>query len=236
MGTVIGVSPGGRGKFAVAAMYWPGRFPALAVGTSSHSGVDAVLNEVVGVSGEWGGLTYATIAAPLTWSGSPSGWRKCDKRLKKMLPPWVPSTWLRAPNALPGAVSVQGAALTWRLAKEIKAGILPSHGVAETHALVSWASIGRDLSDMVLDYRRGTQTPERRHDCQRALLARLVEPGMIRLEGAEPHNADELDALLSALVSLGLGFPDCGLVVKTMVGGDIRPVGQRNVAVLQALP
>ena len=48
--------------------------------------------------------------------------------------------------------------------------------------------------------------------------------------------SDELDALVCAMVALGLAVPDSGLVITDYPGGDIRPVGKRSVAILQAFP
>ena len=236
MAIIIGVQPGGKGKFSVCSLYWNGRLPAIAFKARSYSGVDEVLADIVGVSGEWGELNSVAIAAPLSWSGTPSGWRKCDRQLRKVLPDWVPSTWIRAPNSLPGALSVQGPALTWALAREAKMGTIPAHAVVETHPRACLVHVARDLKTAVLNYR----DPEvslntRKKHCAR-LLERITEPGMVRIDAEAPKSADELDALVCSLVALGCAYPETGLVIHELPGGDIRPVGKRSLCILQAFP
>ena len=46
----------------------------------------------------------------------------------------------RSPNALPGAVGVQGPALTWAMAVEAKQGGLPKHTTIETRAPIRAAA------------------------------------------------------------------------------------------------
>lgn len=232
----VGVQPGGTGNFAVCALFWERQLPALVVKAGSYSGVDEVLNDIMGISGEWGPMGNLAIAAPLTWSGSPSGWRKCDRILLKQLPAWAPKSWLRAPNSLPGAISVQGPALTWALARETKLGQLAAHGVVETMPRLCLAQVAADLKTAVLDYRRREVAASTRRDHVRRLLQRLVEPGFVKIEQDKLETADALDALVCALVALASAVPEAGLVVSELAGGDIRPVGRRSVAILQAFP
>jgi predicted nuclease with RNAse H fold len=236
MAILVGVQPGGKGNFAVTALYWSGKLPAIVFRARSYFGVDEVLADIMGTTGEWGSLTMVAIAAPLSWSGTPSGWRRCDRAMVKGLPAWAPKTWLRAPNSLPGAVSVQGPALTWAMAKEAKLGQLPEHGVVETHPRVCLSHIASDLQAAVLDYRRRDISAEARQGHVEALLKRLTEPGMLRIDADSPRGPDELDALVCAMVALGVAVPDSGLVIQEHAGGDIRPVGKRSVMLLTAFP
>ena len=236
MAILVGVQPGGKGNFAVCALYWSGKLPAIVFKARSYNGVDDVLADIIGTTGEWGTLTQVAIAAPLSWSGTPSGWRRCDKQLLKTLPKWVPKTWLRAPNSLPGAISVQGPALTWAMAKEAKQEQLPPHGVVETMPRLCLANVASDMQSAVLGYRRRDVSAAKRQEHVAALLQRVCEPGFIRVDEEPPQSHDELDALVCAMVALGVAVPDSGLVITDYQGGDIRPVGKRSVSILQAFP
>lgn len=236
MAILIGVDPGGRNSFAVSALFWSGRLPAMHIGCRSYSGVDAVLRDISSVFGEWGELSAVAISAPLTWSGAPSGWRDCDLALRDRLPSWAPATWLRAPNTQPGAVVVQGPALAWALAREIKGGVLPSHPVVETHPLVSLARTMPDLKDSILGYRRRNVAARSRQKHTRRLIDRFVDAGIMKLESDVPTTAAELHASVAAIVALGCAFPDSGLVTHESKGGEIRPVGMRKLVILDALP
>lgn len=236
MAIMVGVQPGGKGNFAVCSLYWTGKLPAIVFESRSYAGVDEVLVDIMGVSGEWGNLTQAAVAAPLTWSGSPSGWRKCDKALRREIPGWAPETWLRAPNSLSGAFTVQGPALVWAMAKEAKLNQLPPHGVVETHPRLCLAHIASDLSAAVLGYRDKELTAPQRAAHVKTLLQRVTEPGIVRIDAEPPQSSDELDALICAMVALGVAVPECGLVLNEIPGGDIRPVGKRTVNILQAFP
>ena len=233
---LIGVSPGGRNKFATTALFFSGRLPASIVFTRVQSGVDDVLGSVVGIVGEWGELSAVAVAAPLTWSGVPSGWRACDRTMRKLFPAWMPKTWWRPPNLLPGSVAVQGPALAWALAREIKAGILPQHHLYETHPRASLALVAGDLKASILGYRQaGTTAPQKRKHIAR-LLETFRDAGAVKTEVEPPHTADELDALICAVTALGAVAPESGLVVHELEGGEIRPVGKRALAILKALP
>jgi predicted nuclease with RNAse H fold len=236
MAILVGVQPGGKGKFAVCAVYWSGTLPGIVVSARAHSGVDEVLAHILGISGEWDVLNMVAIASPLTWSGSHSGWRKCDKQLRKSMPSWAPDVWFRAPNNLPGSISVQGPALTWAMAKEAKLGQLPAHGVVETHPRACLAHIASDMRHAVLGYRKRDATPATQKKHIDALTARLTEPGILRFDVGQPQTSDELDALVCAMVALGVGVPECGLVMQELAGGDIRPVGKRSLMILSAFP
>jgi predicted nuclease with RNAse H fold len=236
MAILVGVQPGGRGNFAVCALYWNGKLPAIAVKARSYSGVDEVLAAILGITGEWDALNMVAIASPLSWSGTQSGWRKCDKLMLKQLPKWAPRNWLRAPNSLPGNVSVQGPALTWAMAKEAKLGMLPAHGVVETNPRICLAQVAADLQTEILDYRRREVDVELRRKHVKTLVQRLIEPGLLRIEQDPPKSADELDALVCAMVAFGAAVPEAGLVMQELAGGDIRPVGKRVVTLLQAFP
>lgn len=237
MAVLVGVQPGGKGKFAVCAAYWSGQLPALVFNARAYSGVDEALANILGVASEWGDvLSMVAIAAPLTWSGSPSGWRKCDRQLRKSLPAWTPPAWFRAPNSLPGAISVQGPALTWGMAKEAKLGQLPPHGVVETHPRACLAHIAADLRPAVLGYRnRELAVPTRQKHIE-TLTARLTEAGIVKLDTGLPQSPDALDALVCAMVALGCAIPEAGLVMQEFAGGDVRPVGKRAVMILSAFP
>ncbi|MBI5507741.1 MAG: DUF429 domain-containing protein [Deltaproteobacteria bacterium] len=233
---LVGVHPGGRNKFAVTTLFYNGRLPAAIVSSRAHSGVDDVLADIVGLVGEWGELNGAAIDAPLTWAGLPSGWRDCDLKAQRLLPAWAPKAWWRPPNVLPGAVAVQGPALAWALAREIKSGILPHHRLFETHPRTSLALCASDLKPNILGYRSvGVALSERRRHVGR-LLGHFGDAGVVKSEVEPPTSPDELDSLVCAITALGAVAQDCGLVVHELQGGEIRPVGHRTLAVLKALP
>src|SRR5579872_3791711 len=104
----VGVDPGGKKRFAEATLFFSQRLPVSLISSRIHSSVDDIIAQVVGVVGEWSELSAIAIAAPLTWSGVASGWRKCDKLARETLPNWMPKTWWRPPNVLPGTIAVQG--------------------------------------------------------------------------------------------------------------------------------
>ncbi len=236
MPILIGAHPGGRNSFAVTALFWTGRLPCMVVGVRSYSGVDAVCKDIMGVFGEWGEMTAAGIDAPLTWSGTPNGWRACDLALKELTPEWAPKTWNRAPNALPGTVGVQGPALTWAMAAEAKRGTLPEHQVYETNPRLSLARINPDNRAAVLGYRkRETAAPARKKHVEK-LAERFSDAGVVKYEVNPPATADELDALVSAVSALAVAFPECGVLARTLEGGEIRPVGKRSLVILDGLP
>ena len=235
MGIVIGANPGGRRSFAISALFWSGKAPALLIDSRSYSGVMDVLQDIIGVIGEWGELDAAAIAAPLTWSGSSSGWRDCDLGLKKHLPKWAPNSWLRSPNALSGAVAVQGPALTWAMAYEAKRGLLPEHAVFETHPRASLTSILPDMQKSLIGYRNREVGAKTRAKHVAKIAERLVDTGLVRLEHS-PSNADELEGMVCALTALAKAYPECGLVTREFEGAPIRPVGKRNLIVLAGLP
>lgn len=236
MSVFIGVYPGGRNKLAVCSSFFTGKLPVMFVGARSHSGVEAALKDVVGVAGEWGELGAVAIAAPLTWSGAPNGLRPCDLTLRSMLPSWVPQTWVRAPNSLPGAIAVQGPALAWVLAQEVRGGSLPRHKMLETHPLVSLVNVGRHLRKQILGYRKpGLDATTRRRHVAR-LVEGFVDAGLVKLELGPPQTSEELDALVCSLTALAVGVPDCGLVTEELEAGDIRPLGHRTPVVIRALP
>jgi hypothetical protein len=236
MSVLIGVHPGGRMKFAVCALFWSGKLPVSVFRARSYSGVDDVLADIVGVQGEWGSLAGIAIDAPLTWSGAPSGWRACDLALRNGLPSWVPKTWIRPPTTIPGAISVQGPALGWALAQEIKNGQLPEHGLVETNPRLSLACIASDLRDAVLGYRSRDISDDEVAAHIKRLVGRLEETGIIRIDAEPPSTPDELDALACAVVALARAYPDSGLLLGEWQGGDIRPIGRRPVAILRGLP
>lgn len=236
MGILVGVHPGGKSKFAVSAVYWNGKLPVALFHARSYSGVDEVLSDIIGLVGEWGGLDGVAIDGPLTWSGNPSGWRSSDLALRKSMPPWLPKSWVKPPNTLPGAISVQGPALTWALAREVRQGMLPEHPLFETHPRLTLAAIARDLREPVLNYRNRLLSAQRREQHIARLVERLVETGIVRIEAEAPKTADELDALVCSVVALAKIAPATGLITREWVGGDIRPVGKRSIVLLTALP
>ncbi|MCB0063664.1 MAG: DUF429 domain-containing protein [Caldilineaceae bacterium] len=236
MAILVGMHPGGRNSFAISALFWTGRLPALLIGSRAYSGVNAVLYDIMSVFGEWGELTAAAIASPLTWSGTPDGRRDCDRALKELVPAWAPSNWLRAPNVLPGSVGIQGPALAWSLAVEAKQGNLPKHQIYETHPRLSLGRFARDLREPLCGYRQRSITKDERTKYVTRLVDRLVDPGIIRIETDTPQIPEELEALVCATTALAVAFPQCGLITREMSGGDIRPVGRRSVILLEALP
>ena len=135
--------------------------------------------------------------------------------------------------ALPSAVTIQGPALTWAIAEEIRQGQLPHHIVVECHPRLSLALLWPDAQADVLGY--ATAEPAAAKHLA-ALKANFSDHGIVHFEDRGPQTAGELEALVAALTGLGVAVPDAGLVVHQHTGGDIRPVGKRAVAVLAALP
>ena len=236
MPILVGAHPGGRNSFAVSALFWTGRLPAMLIGSRAYSGVDAVLNDIMGTFGEWGELSAAAIDSPLTWSGSPNGWRECDRELKRYIPQWVPRTWHRSPNALPGAIGIQGPALTWSLAVEAKRGNIPVHTVVEAHSRISMARVMPEMRKSSLSYSRRDLTVATRRKHVARLVEHLVDSGALKIELEPPSSPEQLDALMCALTALSAHAPDSGLVSHTFEGGEIRPVGTRKLVILDALP
>lgn len=235
MPILLGIRPGGRDGFAVVALFWTGRPPVQMIAAHTLSGVQAVTNEIMGVVGEWGELTAATVDAPLTWSGTPTGRREADDKLRALVPSWVPKTWFRSPNALPGAVAVQGPAVTWALAVEAKRGNIPVHKLLECHSRASLARTVPELKASVLGYRSPKLSRGTRQRHVERLLRHLSESGNVKFEVNPPKNAEELEALVCAMTALAIAFPESGLVAHEVPGSEIRPVGRRNIAILDAL-
>ncbi len=236
MSVLIGAHPGGKNRYAVCGLFYGGTLPALLFRSRAYSGTQDVLSEIVGAAGEWGGLAAVAIDAPLTWSGGTSGWRDADEALRTLWPEWLPTRWLKPPNALTGAVAVQGPALAWSLAREIRNEILPPHRVVETHPRLGLARIGEKCRDAVLTYRDNTARPEARKKAISTLLDRFIDAGVVQLEDRPPKNHAELDALVAAVVALGTAFPESGVVVSSHPGSELRPVGDRPVNILDRLP
>ncbi|MEM6533985.1 MAG: DUF429 domain-containing protein [Myxococcota bacterium] len=236
MAVVIGAHPGGKSRYTVCGLFYSGSLPALMFRLRSYSGTDEVLGDIVGTFGEWGELAAVAIDAPLTWSGTASGWRACDLELKQKLDPWIPKTWVRPPNALAGAVGVQGPALAWTLAQEIKSGQLPKHTLVETNPRLCLARIATEKREAILQYRNSKASAAERNGAVHALLGLLVESGVVQLEDTPPRDTAQLDALVSALVALGTAHPESGLIVNSVEGGEIVPVGRRPFNLLTALP
>jgi hypothetical protein len=236
MPILIGAHPGGKNSFAVCALFWPGKLPAMLVGVRSYSGVDAVLKDIVGVFGEWGDLTAAGIAAPLSWSGTPNGWRECDLELKKLVPEWAPKSWSRSPNALPGTIGVQGPALTWGMAYETKRGLLPEHKVFECVPRVSLSRIAPEERAAVVGYRNKDVGGAAKKKHVEKLVERFVDSGVVKLEVNAPVIPEELDALVAAVSVLAVTHDETGILTRTLDGGEIRPVGKRQLVILDALP
>jgi predicted nuclease with RNAse H fold len=236
MAILLGVRPGGRDGFAVSALYWAGALPSRLILARSFSGVDAVRHAIMGVVGEWGEMTAAAIDAPLTWSGSANGERAADEALRQSVPAWAPRTWFRSPNALPGAVGIQGPALAWSLALEAKRDMLPEHRIFETHARASLARLGRDLSTAVRGYRDKKVPEAARARHRHRIIERLADTGVVQVEAEPPDSAEQVEALICAVTALAYCFPETGVLVHEIEGGEIRPVGKRPVVILSALP
>ncbi|MEO0811332.1 MAG: DUF429 domain-containing protein, partial [Myxococcota bacterium] len=181
----------------------------FAFSLKAYSGTEDVLADIVGSAGEWGGLAAVAIDAPLTWSGGESGWRDCDTQMRESAPDWLPKTWIRSPNALTGAVAIQGPALAWSLAQEIKGELLPRHPVVETHPRLGLAHVAP--RDAVLAYRDQKLDAQRRADALSQLVRCFVDAGVVQLETDAPRNHAELDALVAAVVALGCAFPESGV-------------------------
>lgn len=236
MPVFVGVNPGGRGNFAVSAILYQGSLPAMVVTSRAYSSVQQVLNDILGVIGEWDHLGAAAIDAPLTWSAEESGWRGCDQKLREHLPPWASKTWLRSPNALPGAVAVQGPALTWAMAYEAKRGTLGSHPVYESHAIASLAKLVSDRREAVMEYSKRSVPAAQRRAHLETLTQFFEDAGIVRCDPGRPTSAEELNALVCALAALGHSHPESGLVTVSFEGAEIRPVGRRELILLAGLP
>lgn len=233
----LGAQPAGANHFAVAAVYWTGQWPLTLIHCRSYQGLQPILQEILGICGEWGPIGALAVAAPLTWSSSPGGWRHCDRQLIGQLPTWAPKTWVRAPNSLPGAVTVQGPALIWALAKEHKQGTIPAHEVIETHPRLCLANLFPQLQEPLLIYRERQRSLQDRQRALEIIIKSLTNTGLFRWQTEEPTSADELDAWVCALVACGQrAAATSGLVIQQWAGGEIRPVGRRQVALLRALP
>jgi hypothetical protein len=236
MAIVFGAHPGGKNAFALTTLFYQGRLPASLVVARSVSSVEEAKNHVIGVVGEWGEVGVLAMNAPLSWSGTLGGWRDCDLALKKKLPEWAPRTWYRSPNALPGAQGVQGPALAWALADEVRRHQLPQHQLIETHAKLSLTHVAKDRKDDLLKL-WGRSSKEARLGHVERLVEHFIDAGIIRLEVTEPPRSVEmLESLVAAVTALAVAAPDTGLVTQTLEGGELRPAGKRQVVVLEALP
>lgn len=233
MAVVFGVRPAPRVGISLVSLYWQSKLPATSILSMTVPSVAAAIDQIIGTVGEWGELSAVAIAAPLTWSSAPNGRREVDDILRKRLPRWASRSWLRPPASLSSAVTVQGAALALALASEIRQDQLPHHTVVECHPRLTLARLWPDASTSVVGYLRGTKENPRHVD---ALLTQFVDAGIVNLDDHRPHNAGELEALAAALTALGVAVPDVGFVVQQHVGGDLRPVGKRAIAMLAALP
>ena len=236
MAIVIGVNPGGRNAFATAALYWNKRLPASLINVESFSCVDEAMTRIIGVVGEWGELAAVAVDAPLTWSGSLNGVRPCDVLVKKRVPAWAPRTWHKSPTSLSGNIAMQGPALAWSLAHEIKTGALPQHTLIETNPKVSLALALAGLKESVLGYSASKSSAASKLEHVEQLVTHFVDAGILKLEVAGPRTGDGLEALVCALVALAVTAPEAGLVTQELAGGDIRPLGARKVVLLEALP
>ncbi len=233
MAVVFGVNPRARAGISLVALYWQDKFPATLVVSRVCEGVDDAVGRIVGTVGEWGELQAVAVAAPLTWSNSAKGVRGADNALKKRLPRWAPRSWVRSPLARPSVVTVQGMALAWAIAEEIRSNQLPRHQLVECHPRFSLAHLWPEAREDILAYAKG---PKGDAASVQALVTRFVEGGLVQLEECAIETAGELDALVAALTALGLAAPDSGLVVHEHVGSELRPVGKRPMAYLVALP
>jgi predicted nuclease with RNAse H fold len=201
-----------------------------------YSSVQEVLDDIVGVYGEWGDISGVAVDAPLTWAAAPGGVRESDIQLRALLPGWAPNTWVRAPNSQVGASVIQGPALVWAMAREAKLGTLPLPAFYEAHPRASLVRIAGDLRDAVLGYRNRKLAAAAQAKHVGTLVDRLVNPGILKLEVGKPKTSDELDALMCAMTALACGAPECGLVVRELPAEQIRPVGERSLMILDALP
>jgi hypothetical protein len=230
---VFGVTPGARGGMALASLFWQGKSPASLIVMASVGTIDEALGRIIGTTGEWGELNAVAIAAPLTWAGTPKGTRPVDIELRKKLPKWAPRTWVRPPLALPSPIVVQGIALTWALASEIRHEQLPKHAVVECHPRLILTRLWPDAKEAILGY--AGKGPAIEHWVER-LVAAFTDSGLVRIESEPPKTPVELEAMVAAVTALAIAVPDAGLVVHELAGGDVRPVGKRPVALLEALP
>ena len=236
MAIVFGVIPGRSGHFATAALYYDKGIKSSLVLSKTLMGVDDAIATIIGLVGEWGDLSAVAVAAPLTWSGAAHGWRSCDVELRERLPAWAPRSWLRPPNTLPGSVSVQGPALVWALANEIKNGQLPKHALVETWPRLSLAlSCEEDVTSILGATNRGATAVGRRESVA-SLIKRFSQGGIIEVEIEPPNEPEEIEALIAALTALAVAVPTSGLITLELSGGAIRPVGDRPVVLLQGLP
>ena len=68
------------------------------------------------------------------------------------------------------------------------------------------------------------------------LFDRFVDAGIVKPEITNPTTSDELDAMVCGVTALAAKFPESGLISQTLSGGEIRPVGKREIKILTALP
>lgn len=236
MSVVMGVRPGGRSHFAISAIFFNGRLPATLFSSRVYSSVQEVFDNLVGVYGEWGEISGVAVNAPLTWAAGLGGVRACDQQLLAHLPKWYPRRWIRAPNAIAGATTIQGPAFVWAMAREAKRGTIEQPEFYETNARASLARMASDLRDSVKHYRERSISPKTRKRHVHKLIERLADPGLIVIETDQPESADELESLVCALTALGCAHPESGLVIREFPGEEIRPVGKRSLCVVDALP
>jgi len=233
MALVFGVTPGARGGMALASLFWQGKPPASLIVTASVGTIDEALGRIIGTAGEWGELSAVAIAAPLTWAGTPKGTRPVDVELRQRLPKWAPRTWVRPPLALPSPIVVQGIALTWALASEIRHEQLPKHAVVECHPRLALTRLWPDANEAIRGY--AGKGPDIDGWVDR-LVTSFTDSGVVRIETERPKTPVELEAMVAAVTALAVAVPDTGLVVHELQGGEVRPVGKRPVVVLEALP
>ena len=74
------------------------------------------------------------------------------------------------------------------MVKEAKQEQLPPHGVVETMPRLCLANVASDMQQAVLDYRRREVAAATRQAHVAALLRRVCEPGVIRVEEEPPQN------------------------------------------------
>jgi len=234
MSIFFGATPGRKGQFGVAALYFKDQLPASVLRLRAVACVDDALREIIAVAGEWSEMSAVGVAAPLSWDGSARGLRPCDHEILERLPTWAPRPWVRSAVALPGAVALQGPALAWALANEIKSGQLPKHAVFETLPRASLALLAPEhKSDLLL--LSGRPTPAAHAKAVARLLARLTDSNIVRFDVPPPTTLFALEAVVSALIALAVTSPALGLVTRELDGGNLRPLGARPVVLLEAL-
>lgn len=186
-GTVIGYDPGGNGKHGFAtATVREGALVSVSTKTLRH--VEDVVASILDIETPLG-LGIDTLTC---WGTGHSGWRPADRWLREQYPEVQNS--VQAPNALYGAMSVNGMAVLVAVRQTC-----PGIFVTETHPKVLYHALfkqpydfdGPNKSDMnknlnqLLAVQEKNVTPQSEHEWDAAISIHAVVKG---LKGSWQHD------------------------------------------------